>query len=83
VPPKGIIHFSMGVFSHWSQRGIKIALGSMKVTVTTCPTEQKWFNLFLQGTKNRMGYMLQRNQPFGTGAIAKMLELVIEEAELE
>ncbi len=38
-----------------SQAGIKkgstYALGSMKVTVTTCPMQQKWFNLFLRGAK--------------------------------
>jgi hypothetical protein len=28
-----------------------------------------------------MGYVLQRNQPFGTGVVARMLELVIEEVD--
>ncbi len=28
------------------------ASGSMTVTVTSCPTQQKWFGLFLQGAKN-------------------------------
>jgi hypothetical protein len=30
-----------------------------------------------------MGHVSQRNQPFGTGLVARMLELVIEVAELE
>jgi hypothetical protein len=66
-----------------SGEGSTFALGSIKVTVTTCPTQQKWFNLFVWGAENRMGYVLQRNQPFGTGVVARMLELVIEEAKLE
>jgi hypothetical protein len=48
----------------------------MKVTVTSCPTQQRWFGLFLRGAENRMGYVSQRNQPLGVWVVAKMLELV-------
>ncbi len=73
------IHFSMVVFSHWNQREINICLGLHE---RTCLTQGKGFDLILGGAKNRMGYVSQRNQPFGAGAIARMLELATEEAEL-
>ena len=38
------------------REGATFATGAMKVTVTSCPTQQRWFALFLQGAENRIGY---------------------------
>jgi len=56
-------------------------IGTGKVLLTTCPTQQKWFGLFLRGMENRMGYMSQRNQPLSVGVIPLLLDMVKEEAE--
>jgi hypothetical protein len=61
------------------EEGPTFAMGTMRVTVTTCPTQQKWFGLFLRGAESRMGYTSQQNQPLGVGVMAKMLEMVLEE----
>ena len=45
------------------------AVGAGRVVLTTCPTQQKWFGLFLPGMENRMGYVSQRNQPLSVGVI--------------
>jgi hypothetical protein len=58
------------------REGSTFATGSMKVTVKSCPTQQKWFGLFLQGAENRMGYVSQCNQPLCKGVIQKLLEAV-------
>jgi hypothetical protein len=66
--------------------GSNFATGSMKVMVTLCPTQQRWFGLFLRGAENRMGYVSQRNQPLCEGAMRKLLDAVkveIEEVEEE
>jgi hypothetical protein len=57
------------------------AVGTGKVLLTTCPTQQRWFGLFLRGMENRMGYMSQRNQPLTVGVIPLLLNMVKEEAE--
>ncbi len=61
------------------KEGATFATGTMRVTVTTCPTQQKWFGSFLRGAESIMGYMSQQNQPLGVGVVAKMLEMVLEE----
>jgi hypothetical protein len=61
------------------EEGTTFAMGAMRVTVTTCPTQQKWFGLFLRGAESRMGYTSQQNQPLRVGVVAKMLEMVLEE----
>ena len=40
-------------------------------TVTSCPTQQRWFSLFIRGAEVRMGYAAQRNLPFGAGVILR------------
>jgi hypothetical protein len=62
------------------EEGSTFTSGGMRITVTTCPTQQRWFGLFLRGLESRMGYSSQRNQPLGIGVVAKMLELVLDEA---
>ena len=52
-----------------------------KTTLTQCPTQQKWFGLFLQGTEIQMGYATQANKPLSTPTIVRLLELVKREAE--
>ena len=52
-----------------------------KVTITSCPTEQKWFGLMMRGAESRMGYTSQRQQPLGIGVISKLLKIIKEEAE--
>jgi hypothetical protein len=61
--------------------GATFTTAGMKVTVTMCPTQQKWFGLFLQEAKNRMGYVSQCNQPLGPGVINKLLRAIKEEIE--
>jgi hypothetical protein len=61
------------------QEGSTFISVGMKVTVTMCPTQQRWFGLFLQGAENRMGYVAQCNQPLGTGVINKLLAAIKEE----
>ena len=51
-----------------------------KVTITSCPTQQKWFGLMMRGAESRMGYTSQRQQPLGIGIISKLLDLIKEEA---
>ncbi len=58
------------------REGSTFATGSMKVTVTSCPTQKKRFGLFLWGTENRMGYVSHHNQPLCKGVIQKLLEAV-------
>ena len=55
-------------------------VGTGRVSLTTCPTQQKWFGLFLRGMENRMGYVSQRNQPLSAGIIPLLLDMVKEEA---
>ena len=59
--------------------GSTFTSGRSRVTVTSCPTQQMWFSLFIRGAEVRMGYAAQRNLPFGSGVIARLLELVKEE----
>ena len=63
--------------------GATFSVGTGRVTITTCPTQQKWFGLFVRGMENRMGYVSQRNQPLGPGVIPLLLQMVQEEAEGE
>ena len=66
-----------------SPRGISegstFTTGTARVTVTFCPTQQRWFSLFMRGAEIRMGYAAQRNLPFGPGVIVKLLDLVKDE----
>jgi hypothetical protein len=62
------------------KEGSTFTSGRMRITVTTCPTQQRWFGLFLRGSESRMGYSSQPNQPLGIGVVVKMLELVLDEA---
>jgi hypothetical protein len=52
-----------------------------KTTLTQCLPQQKWFGLFLQGTKIQMGYATQANKLLSTPTIVRLLELVKREAE--
>ena len=61
--------------------GSSITTGMTKATLTTCPTQQKWFNLMMRGAENRMGYATRRQQPLSIATIIRLLELVKEEAE--
>jgi hypothetical protein len=61
------------------EEGATFPTGTMRVTVPTCPTQQKWFGLFLRGAESRMGYRSQQNWPLKVGVMAKMLEMVLEE----
>ena len=61
--------------------GSTFTTGTASVTITSCPTQQRWFSLFMRGAEIRMGYAAQRNLPFGPGpgVIVRLLELVKEE----
>ena len=59
--------------------GATFTMGTARVTVTSCPTQQPWFGLFMRGAETRMGWVSQQNKPFGKGVIGALLELVEEE----
>ncbi len=63
------------------KEGSSFSSNMAKVTITLCPTEQKWFGLVMRGTESRMDYTSQRQQPLGIGVIIKLLTLIKEEAE--
>jgi hypothetical protein len=63
------------------REGSTFSTGSMKVTVTSCQTQQKWFDMFLRGMETCMGYMSQRNQPLCEGVMQKLLTAVKEEIQ--
>ena len=56
--------------------GSTFSSGAAKVTVSSCPTQQRWFGMFMRGAESRMGFVAQRNLPFGPGVIGKLLEAV-------
>ena len=44
--------------------GSSITTGMTKATLTTCPTQQKWFNLMMRtGAENHMVMLLEDNNP--------------------
>ena len=63
--------------------GSTFTSGSEKVTVSSCPTQQRWFGLFMRGTESRMGFVAHQNSPFGSGVIMRLLELVKEEIDFQ
>ncbi len=56
-------------------------MNTARVTVTSCPSQQGWFDRMMRGAESRMGYTTQRQQPLGTSVIVKLLELIKEDAE--
>jgi hypothetical protein len=77
------------VTSAWesSPRGIlegsTLSTGFGKTTLTQCPTQQKWFGMFLQGSEIQVGYATQANCPLSMNTIVKLLKMVREEAKPE
>ena len=63
------------------QEGSTFTLNTARVTVTSCPSQQGWFDRMMRGAESRMGYTTQRQQQLGTNVIVKLLELIKEEAE--
>jgi hypothetical protein len=63
--------------------GSTFIMGTARVTVLSCPTQQAWFGLFMQGAETRMGWVSQQNKPFGKEVISALLELELELAEEE
>ena len=59
--------------------GSTFIMGTARVTVLSCPTQQAWFGLFMQGAETRMGWVSQQNKPFGKEVISALLELAEEE----
>ncbi len=51
-------------------------------TLTTCPTQQKWFTMFSLGMETRMGYATKADRALHINIILRLLELVIEEASM-
>jgi hypothetical protein len=77
-----------GTFSlAWESSPMGIREGStfssnmVKITITSCPTQQKQFNLMMRGAESRMGWTSKRQQPLGVGVIGRLLNLLKEEAE--
>jgi hypothetical protein len=52
-----------------------------KITIISCPTQQKWLNLMMRGAESRMCWTSKRHQPLGVGVIGRLLNLIKEEAE--
>jgi hypothetical protein len=73
------------LLSAWESSSIGIKEGSMfslsmaKIMITSCPTQQKWFNLMMSGAESRMGLTSQRQQPLGVRVIVRWLNLIKEE----
>ena len=66
------------------EEGSTFTMGTARVTVTSCPTQQPWFGVCMRGAETRMGWVSQQNKPFGRGVVNALLELVEEELlELE
>ena len=63
------------------QEGSTFTLNTARVTVTSCPSQQGWFDGMMRGAESRMGYTTQRQKPLGTSVIVKLLELIKEDAE--
>jgi hypothetical protein len=63
------------------QEGSTFTLNMARVTITSCPTQQKWFERMMRGAKSRMGYTTQQQQPLGTNLIVKLLDLIREETK--
>ena len=61
--------------------GSSFSQGFGKATLTSCPTQQKWFGLFSLGMESRMGYTTEANKALRIDAVVKLLELVREDAE--
>jgi hypothetical protein len=41
------------------KKGSAFLLSMAKITVTLCPTQQKWFNLMMRGAESKMGWTSQ------------------------
>jgi hypothetical protein len=52
-----------------------------RISITLCPSQQKWFRLVMRGIKSRMGYTSNCQQPLGTGVITRLLAMIQEEAK--
>jgi hypothetical protein len=49
------------------EEGSSFSSSMTRITITSCPSQQKWFGLMMRGTESRMGYTSNRQQPLGTG----------------
>jgi hypothetical protein len=63
------------------QEGSTFTSNTARVTLTSCPSQQKWFGKMMRGAESRMGYTSQWQQPLGIKVIVKLLDLIKEEAE--
>jgi hypothetical protein len=63
------------------EEGSSFSQGFNKATLTTCPTQQKWFSLFSLGMEARMGYTSEANKALRIQAVVRVLELVKEEIQ--
>ena len=63
------------------EEGASFTQGMSKATLTSCPTQQKWFSLFSLGMEARMGYSTEANKSLRIQTVVRILELVKEEAE--
>jgi hypothetical protein len=61
------------------EEGSTFTLNTARVTITSCPSQQKWFKRMMRGAES--SYTTQRQQPLGTNLIVKLLELIREKAE--
>ncbi len=62
------------------EEGSSFSRGFGKATLTSCPTQQKWFGSFSLGMEARMGYTSGANKAFQIKTVVRVLELVKEEA---
>ncbi len=62
------------------EEGSSFSRGFGKATLTSCPTQQKWFSTFSLGMEARMGYTSGANRAFSIKTVVRILEMVKEEA---
>ena len=60
--------------------GSSFGHGTIKSTLTHCPTQSMWFSTFSLGAETRMGYFSQANKPLTTQIILQLLEMIKYEA---
>ncbi len=62
------------------EEGSSFSHGFSKATLTSCPTQQKWFSLFSLGMESRMGYSTEANKALRIQAVVRILDMVRDEA---
>ena len=60
--------------------GSSFGSGTVKSTLTKCPTQSEWFSNFSLGAETRMGFFSNANKPLNIKVILRVLDLIKLEA---